>query len=377
MKSLFTVFFLATAAAAQPDLTLVPVASGLEQPIGIVNAGDSRLFIIEKPGKIVIHDGTQVLSVPFLDVHTLIFPDPDGNSEHGLLGLAFDRADRRFFYIDYVDLAGDIEIERYQVSADPNLADPNSETLVLRIPHPNTGRHYGGQLQFGPDGYLYISVGDGGISGDVPGNAQNVDVLLGKILRIDVSSLPYSIPPSNPFDNEVWSIGLRNPWRFTFDRITGDMWIGDVGQNDWEEVDFQPAGSVGGQNYGWHMMEGDHCFSPSFDCEQDSFTMPVLEYGHIFGACSVIGGYRYRGARYPRMAGIYFYGDLCTGTIFGATQQDDGEWDGQPLRTTELMITSFGEDQNGELYVADLKSGGIFHITDSVEAHPRRRAVGK
>ena len=374
MKSLFIIFFLAaTGASAQLDLTLVPVASGLEQPVGIVSAGDSRLFIIEKPGRIVIYDGTQVLPVPFLDVHTLVFPDPDANSEHGLLGLAFDPADQRFFYVDYVDPDGSITIERYQVSADPDFADPTSGTLVLRIPHPDTGRHYGGQLQFGPDGYLYISVGDGGISGDVPGNAQNVDVLLGKILRIDVSSQPYSIPPSNPFGNEVWSIGLRNPWRFTFDRITGDIWIGDVGQNDWEEVDFQPAGS-GGQNYGWHMMEGNHCFSPSFDCEQDSFSMPVLEYGHIFGACSVIGGYRYRGSRYPRMVGVYFYGDLCTGVIFAATQNNDGGWEGQPARSSGLTISTFGQDQNGELYVADLK-GAVYHITDSVVAQPRRRAV--
>jgi glucose/arabinose dehydrogenase len=377
MKYLFTVFFWATAALAQPALTLLPVAIGLEQPLGIVNAGDSRIFIVEKTGKIVIYDGTQILPTPFLDVHSKVSPDSAASDgEHGLLGLAFDPANPQFFYVDYTNLIGDITIERYAVSADPNLADPDSAILVLKIPHPASARHNGGQLQFGPDGYLYISVGDGGSSGDVDGNAQNVNVLLGKILRIDVSMLPYAIPPSNPFNNEVWAFGLRNPWRFTFDRITGDMWIGDVGQNDWEEVDFQPAGSVGGQNYGWHMMEGDHCYSPSFDCEQDTFVMPVIEYGHIFGACSVIGGYRYRGARYPRMVGIYFYGDLCTGTIFGARQQDDGQWDGEPLRTTDLMITSFGEDQNGELYVADLK-GGVFHITDAIEAQPRHRAVGK
>jgi glucose/arabinose dehydrogenase len=377
MKYLFTVFFWATAALAQPELTLLPVAIGLEQPLGIVNAGDSRLFIVEKTGKVVIYDGTQILPTPFLDVHAKVSPDSAASDgEHGLLGLAFDPANPRFFYVDYTNFVGNITIERYAVSADPNLADPDSAILVLRIPHPASARHNGGQLQFGPDGYLYISVGDGGMAGDVDGNAQNVNVLLGKILRIDVSMLPYAIPPSNPFNNEVWAFGLRNPWRFTFDRITGDMWIADVGQNDWEEVDFQAAGSVGGQNYGWHMMEGDHCYSPSFDCEQDTFVMPVIEYGHIFGACSVIGGYRYRGARYPRMVGIYFYGDLCTGTIFGATQQDDGEWDGQPLRTTPLMITSFGEDQNGELYVADLK-GAVFHITDAIEAQPRHRAVGK
>ncbi|MDQ6800419.1 MAG: PQQ-dependent sugar dehydrogenase [Acidobacteriota bacterium] len=375
MKSLL-VFFFATAALAQPELNLVPIAVALDRPVGIANAGDSRLFIVEKTGQIVIYDGTRVLPAPFLDVHTQLSPDSGEDGEHGLLGLAFDPANPRFFYVDYTNFIGDITIERYAVSDDPNSADPNSGTLVLRIPHPGSVRHNGGQLQFGRDGYLYISVGDGGMTGDPDANAQNPSVLLGKILRIDVRTLPYTIPPSNPFNNEVWAFGLRNPWRFSFDRITGDMWIADVGQNDWEEVDFQPAGSVGGQNYGWHMMEGDHCFNPPEDCEQASFVMPVIEYGHIAGACSITGGYRYRGPRFPRLVGIYFYGDFCTGTIFGATEQSDGQWDSQPLRTTRLAITSFGEDQDGELYVADFH-GAVFHITDSVVAQPRRRSVAK
>src|SRR5438067_3332499 len=308
MKYLFAIFFCASAAFAQPELTLVPIAIGLDQPLGVVSAGDSRIFIVEKTGQIVIYDGTRVLPLPFLDVRSQLSPDSSGDGEHGLLGLAFDPANPRFFYVDFTNFIGDITIERFEVSADPNFADPNSGTLVLRIPHPFTAQHNGGQLQFGPDGYLYISVGDGGMTGDPNGNAQNPDVLLGKILRIDVSTLPYTNPPSNPFGNEVWAFGLRNPWRFSFDRATGDMWIADVGQNDWEEVNFQPAGAVGGQNYGWHMMEGEHCYNPSEDCEQDSFVMPVIEYGHIAGACSITGGYRYRGPRYPRLAGIYLYG---------------------------------------------------------------------
>jgi glucose/arabinose dehydrogenase len=377
MKYLFTVFFWATAALAQqPDLDLIPIGGSLDHPVGIVSKGDSRLFILEKTGRIRIYDGANILPTPFLDIRSLVSPDSGADGEHGLLGLAFDPSDPQFFFIDYTDVAGDVAIERYEISSNPDVADRSSETLVLKIPHPGSTMHNGGQLQFGPDGYLYISVGDGGMSGDPLGNAQNPSVLLGKILRIDVSTLPYTIPPDNPFDNEVWAMGLRNPWRFTFDRATGDMFIADVGQNDFEEVNYHVAGSPAGQNYGWHFMEGDHCFNPAFDCEQDTFVMPILEFGHIGGACSVIGGYRYRGSRYPRMSGIYFYGDLCTGTIFGATQLDGGDWDGEPLRMTALTITSFGEDQNGELYVTDLK-GGIFRITDSVEAQPRRRAVGK
>ena len=375
MRYVFAILFFATAAAAQPQLSLIPIATGLDHPLGIVSAGDSRLFIVQKTGRIMIYDGTRVLTTPFLDIHTRLSSDSVGDGEHGLLGLAFDPINTQFFYVDYTNLVGDIAIERYAISDDPNFADPDSATVVLRIPHPGSNQHNGGQLQFGPDGYLYISVGDGGFIGDPFGNSQNLSVLLGKILRIDVSTLPYTIPPSNPFDNEIWAFGLRNPWRFSFDRLTGDMFIADVGQNDFEEVDFQAAGTVGGQNYGWHLMEGDHCFNPSSDCEQDSFVMPVIEYGHVAGACSITGGYRYRGARYPRLTGIYFYGDYCTGTIFGATEQD-GDWDGEPLRTTTFAISSFGEDRNGELYVADLH-GGVYHIIDSVEAQPRRRAVGK
>ncbi|HEY8182253.1 MAG TPA: PQQ-dependent sugar dehydrogenase, partial [Thermoanaerobaculia bacterium] len=287
--------------------------------------------------------------------------------------LAFDPRRNGQFFVHYTNTSGNIVIARYQVSSDPDRADPNSGTIVLTIPHPNFSNHNGGQLQFGPDGFLYAGIGDGGSGGDPPNNAQNRSVLLGKILRIDVSSLPYRIPSSNPFGNEIWAYGLRNPWRFSFDRITGDLIIGDVGQGSFEEVDFQPAASIGGENYGWRIMEGLHCFNAT-TCSQTGLVLPVLEYSHTGGACSITGGYRYRGARFPRMSGIYFYGDYCTGTIFGGTQQSNGSWTSRTLLTTQLSISTFGEDQNGEIYVADL-GGTVYQITDTLASQPRRRAV--
>jgi len=376
MKRLLAVFFFAVAANAQPQLALKQIASGLNRPVGIVSAGDSRLFIVLQIGQIVIYDGTRILPAPFLEIGSLITSGVTGQSERGLLGLAFDPRRNGFFFVHYTNINGDVTIARYRASSDPDRADPNSAAIVLTIPHPNFSNHNGGQLQFGPDGFLYDGVGDGGSAGDPNNNAQNATRLLGKILRIDVSSLPYRVPPSNPFGNEVWAYGLRNPWRFSFDRITGDLWIGDVGQNLYEEVDLQPATSDGGENYGWPNMEGFHCFNPPTNCGNPSFTPPILEYTHAGGACSITGGYRYRGARYPRMSGIYFYGDYCSGAILGATQQSNGSWTSQTLLSTRLAITSFGEDQNGELYVADL-GGTVSQITDSLAAQPRRRAVKK
>ncbi len=323
----------------------------------------------------MIHDGTRVLPTPFLDIRPLITPGVSGESERGLLGLAFDPRSNGQFFVYYTDASGNIAIARYQVSSDPDRADPSSARIVLMIPHPNFSNHNGGQLQFGPDGFLYAGVGDGGSGGDPNNNGQNLSVLLGKILRIDVSSLPYRVPASNPFGNEIWAYGLRNPWRFSFDRITGDLIIGDVGQGAFEEVDFQPATSIGGENYGWRIMEGLHCFNAT-SCNQNGLVRPVLEYSHAGGACSITGGYRYRGARFSRMTGIYFYGDYCTGTIFGGTQQSDGSWTSQTLASTRLAISTFGEDQNGEVYVADL-NGAVYQITDAVAPQPRRRAAKK
>ena len=388
MKSFvaIAISFLTINAAAQPHLAIERLAVGLDRPDGIVSAGDSRLFIVGARGKIFVYDGPRVLGQPFLDVSNLISPPATHEPERGLLGLAFhpDYNRNGFFFIDYVDNDGNITIARYSVSpTDPDRAAQQTGVKVLTIPHPQFDDHFGGQLQFGPDGYLYISVGDGGGSGDRLNRAQNMTLLLGKILRIDVEGLPYLVPSSNPFVGdageraEIWAYGLRNPWRFSFDRATGDLWIGDVGENLWEEVDFQPAGSEGGQNYGWRAMEGSHCFNPFTNCQNPTFTMPILEYPHSDGSCAVTGGYVYRGTQFPWMRGIYFYGDFCTGVIYGLSQQPDGTWSSQKLLDTDFLISSFGEDQNGELYVADLR-GSLCRIIDtSPPPLPRHRAIRK
>src|SRR6266498_2339364 len=303
LRALFFAFLVPLAAAGQ-EIALQRVTGGLSSPLGVVSAGDARLFIVQQRGTIVIWDGTRLLPTPFLDVRGGV----SCCGERGLLGLAFHPryASNGLFFIYYTAPNGDVTVARYSVSADRDRADPNSGSVLLTIPHSQFGNHNGGQLQFGPDGYLYLGVGDGGSGGDPHNHAQDRSQLLGKILRIDVSALPYRVPPSNPFVNtagarpEIWAYGLRNPWRFTFDRTTGDLLIADVGQGDWEEVDVQPATSIGGENYGWRRMEGTHCYPPgTTNCQDPSFTMPILEYSHAGGACSITGGYRYHGAKYP------------------------------------------------------------------------------
>lgn len=368
--AIFLALLISTTAGAQ-NLALKPIATGLDQPLGLVNAGDTRLFIVQQPGQIKIWDGVRILPTPFLDIRTLI----SCCGERGLLGLAFHPhyVQNGWFFVYYTRTNGDIVVARYTVSANRDVADPSSAAVVLTIPHPNFSNHNGGQLQFGPDGYLYIGVGDGGSGGDPGNNAQNLSMLLGKLLRIDVNALPFSVPPSNPFGNAIWAFGLRNPWRFTFDRQTGDLWIADVGQNEYEEINFQPATSIGGRNYGWRRMEAFHCFNPTANCSDASLTLPILEYSHSDGSCSVTGGFRYHG-QFVRMRDIYFYGDYCTGVIWGATQQANGSWTGTKRIDTNFMITSFGEDLNGELYVVS-QSGAIYQLIDQLP--PRRRAVSK
>jgi glucose/arabinose dehydrogenase len=379
---LFALLFSAIAVSAQ-TIEFQPVATGLDQPVSITHAGDSRLFITLQRGRVLIDDAAGTRE--FLDIRALVFCGSGGDcGERGLLSVAFHPryAENGFFYVYYTDREGDIVIERYRRSAtDPDRADPTSRALILEIPHRQFGNHNGGQLQFGPDGYLYIGTGDGGGGGDPLESGQSRLTLLGKILRIDVDGgSPYAIPPSNPFRNlddargEIWAWGLRNPWRFSFDRVTGDLWIADVGQNAFEEVNFQQRTSTGGENYGWDVMEGAHCFEPSTNCNQAGLVLPVLEYGRSDG-CSVTGGFRYRGSANPRLRGRYIYGDYCSGKIWSATQDGAG-WTSRLLVDSSILISSFGEDANGELYVTDHRSNGtVFRIVDSAPAVPRRRAV--
>ena len=353
-----------------PQIALVPRITGLTEPLGITHAGDNtgRLFVVEQAGRIRVVDNGALLPTPFLDISANVL----SGGERGLLGLAFPPAYVMTgrFYVNYTRIPdGATVIARYLVTADPNVADPSSEVILLTIAQP-ASNHNGGQLGFGPDGLLYIGMGDGGGAGDQFMNAQNPASLLGKILRIDVESgaVPYAIPPSNPFvDNaayrgEIWALGLRNPWRFSFDRQTGDLFIGDVGQGSYEEVDFQPAGSPGGQNYGWNIMEGAHCFGP-MGCNQAGFALPVAEYGHGQG-CSITGGFVYRGQAHPALFGTYVYADYCSGRFWGLTR-NGAAWQNTLLLVEPHSIASFGEDEAGNLYAADhapgVAAGGVVY----------------
>lgn len=324
-----------------------PVASGLARPVDIQpsNDGTGRLFIIEKYGVIRVFENGQLLNQPFLNIDDRV--DDSGN-EMGLLGFAFhpNYEQNGYFYVNYTGAGGDTRISRFQTNG--NNADPNSEQVLLIIQQPYEN-HNGGAVAFGPDGYLYLGLGDGGLAGDPHKNGQDISSLLGKILRIDVNSgAPYSIPSDNPFGNEVWAYGLRNPWRISFDRLTGDLWIGDVGQGEWEEIDYLPAGSPGGANFGWSIMEGTHGYD---GIAQPGLLLPVTEYSHAdtYGGCSVTGGYVYRGAM-PEWNGIYLYGDYCTGYVWGAILSDGG-WQSKRLFEAGVQITSFGQDESGEIYL--------------------------
>ncbi|MEE8315105.1 MAG: PQQ-dependent sugar dehydrogenase [Syntrophobacteria bacterium] len=369
------IFLFSAASWGAVTIKAEPVVTGLSSPVDITHAGDGsgRLFITLQGGRVVIFDGVQILSPPFLDINSLV----SSGGERGLLGAAFhpNYEGNGFFYVSYTDTAGDSVIARYSVSLDPNRADPTSGVILLTIPQPFSN-HNGGQLHFGPDGYLYIGIGDGGSGGDPQNNGQDLGTLLGKILRIDVDSgFPFTVPPDNPFvgvvgaREEIWSFGLRNPWRFSFDRLTGDMFIGDVGQNSWEEVDFQPANSTGGENYGWRLMEGNSCFNPAINCNNGTLTLPILVYDHSVG-CSVTGGYLYRGSKNPNLNGLYLYGDFCSGLIWGAQEDGLGGWNTTVLLDTNFSISTFGEDESGEIYFAHLSAtdGTIYQVVQSTSS---------
>ncbi|HNF94123.1 MAG TPA: PQQ-dependent sugar dehydrogenase, partial [Anaerolineales bacterium] len=329
-----------------------PLVEGLDRPVDLQSAqdGTGRLFIIEKYGAIRIFKDGQLSPQPFLNIDDRV---NDDSNEMGLLGLAFhpNFEQNGYFYVNYTGDGGNTRISRFTANGD--VADPNSEQVLMVIdqPFPN---HNGGAVAFGPDGYLYLGLGDGGAAGDPFKNGQNTETLLGKLLRIDVNNGdPYSIPVDNPFGNEVWAYGLRNPWRISFDRATGDLWIGDVGQNQYEEIDYLPAGSPGGANFGWSVMEGLH----GYDGEaQPGLLLPVVEYSHDIG-CSVTGGYVYRGSM-PEWNGVYLYGDYCSGSVSGLILVD-GQWQSRVLFEAVATITSFGQDEAGELYFTS-DNGSIY-----------------
>ncbi|MBB6098905.1 glucose/arabinose dehydrogenase [Deinobacterium chartae] len=359
------------ACAAPPGaaVRLEAVVSGLEAPVAVTHAGDGsrRLFVLEQGGTVrVVRDG-RLLETPFLDISDKI----TSGGERGLLGIAFHPQYRSngLFYLNYTDTAGATVIARYRVSADPDRADPASEAVLLRIaqPYPN---HNGGQLAFGPDGYLYVGTGDGGAGGDPQNRAQNPQDLLGKLLRLEVGAgESYAVPSSNPFVNregfrpEIWATGLRNPWRFSFDRASGDLWIADVGQNAVEEVNYQPANSRGGENYGWRRMEGSRCYQPETNCDDGSLVKPVLEYlqGSDTGR-SITGGYVYRGQAVPELQGRYVYGDFVSGRVWAAARGTGGRWTSALLLDTDYGVSTFGEDEAGELYLADYGGGTLYRF---------------
>jgi glucose/arabinose dehydrogenase len=402
---LFTGIYRASAgpAATWPTVQLTPVVTGLSRPIHITHAGDGsgRLFVVEQRGIIKIIQNNQVTGT-FLSITDRVrSPDsnPAGGSEEGLLSLAFPPGygtSKDYFYVYYTNTSGNNRLSRFHLGGNPNSADPTSEELILLFNHPGYSNHNGGQIAFGPDGYLYIGTGDGGGGGDPNNNAQNLNSLLGKLLRIDVEMLPtqplpsgftlflplvtsnlagtpvkYDIPPDNPFAGlpntrpEIWALGLRNPWRFSFDRLNHDLFIGDVGQDQYEEIDRQPGGSPGGQNYGWKIMEGFACYgSPT--CNTTGLTLPIHVYPHPSSGCaSVSGGFVYRGQGNPGMTGIYFFADYCSGNIWGL-QLENNTWVRQTLaQAPTFQVSSFGEDEAGELYVTYLGSGTVYRIVET------------
>jgi glucose/arabinose dehydrogenase len=345
------------------------VVDGLVAPLAVTHAGDGsgRIFVLEQRGQIRVVEDGQLRDEPFLNIGDRI----TSGGERGLLGLAFHPSfpdDPRLF-VNYTDSQGDTVVSSFVVPfPDADRADPNSESIVLRFDQPYSN-HNGGALAFGPDGLLYISTGDGGSGGDPHDNGQRLDTLLGKILRVDVDGDEvdgrYSIPPDNPFVDddgaapEIWLYGLRNPWRMSFDRTTGDLWIGDVGQGSWEEIDVARAGR-GGLNFGWNRMEGFECFEPA-DCDPAQFTPPVAAYGHDLG-CSVIGGVVYRGTAQPLLTGGYVYSDYCGGNLWLLDPTSDGPVDEPPVTQPGRQISAIGEDEAGEPYATDFGSGELLRI---------------
>lgn len=367
-----------SAASAVASASIELVASGLNRPIyATAPAGDDRLFIVEQRGRVFVLEADTVNADPFLNIDSLVV-NVNSFSEQGLLGMEFapDYDSTGYFYVHYSNLSGNTVIARYTVDAgNPNKADHSSAEIVLTATQP-FANHNGGSIAFGPDGYLYIGLGDGGSGGDPGNRAQTLTTLLGKILRIDVSTLPYTIPLDNPFVgdstalDEIWDYGLRNPYRFSFDRLTGDLWIADVGQETFEEVDVEAYPSTGKRNYGWRLMEGFSCYNPGANCGSDTLDLPVYVYNHGAG-CSITGGYVYRGTDVPELYGKYLFGDFCSGFVRAITIDTDTTVE---ALTSQLnpnfpnnigSLASFAEDGFGEMYIIDrasTNSGEVYKI---------------
>jgi len=379
---------------ASAEITLETVLTGLDNPVRLIApAGDDRLFVVERTGLVRIFDQDGTARGVFLDVSA----ETRVVSERGLLGLAFapDYANSGIFYISYTDdsLTPDSMslLYRYTVSANPDQADAASAELLLQIYQPDSN-HNGGHLEFGPDGMLYLAMGDGGGGGggDTGNNAQNESSLLGKMLRLDVSApgLP-SIPTDNPFvgqtpRDEIWALGLRNPWTFSFDSLTGDLYIADVGQTKFEEIDIQPVSSAGGENYGWRLMEGNACFNPPTDCNPGALVLPTHEYGHTGATCSISGGYVYRGTALPDEAGAYFFADWCSGQFWSLRWTEGQGLDTVTERTAEFrreftpsQVASFGQDGHGELYVIENGPGKIHRIIEYSQSPTPSASMGQ
>lgn len=351
--------------AEDPQLKFTQVST-LGSITDITNAGDDshRLFMVEQGGRILILKNGDTLTEPFLDISTRVL----SGGERGLLSLAFspDYKSSGNFYVWYTQSGGATVLSRFKVGDNPDIADADSEELILTVPQPYAN-HNGGRLQFGPDGMLYLGLGDGGGGNDPQQNGQKGSTLLGKLIRIDVDPVhgTYAVPSDNPFlsdasvKNEIWALGLRNPWKISFDPRTGDLFIADVGQGALEEVDFQPANSTGGENYGWNIMEGTQCSVA--DCNQSALTLPVTEYTHADG-CSITGGEVYRGSAYPNLYGSYLFGDYCTGKIW-SLKKVDGNWVTTPLFDSDFRIMTFGLGEDHSIYLAN-SSGGVYLVSD-------------
>lgn len=378
MKQFFTLLFILLCSkvcySQAGSVSLVPFSSGYTSPLGIENCGDSRLFIVQQGGQIIVSDSLgNKQATPFLDISDRIL----ASGEQGLLGLAFDPnyTNNGFFYVNYINTSGNTQISRFKVNGNnPNKAIKGSEKFILQIQQPYSN-HNGGCLRFGRDGFLYIGMGDGGSGGDPQNNAQNPASLLGKILRINIhsGSDPYRVPASNPFVDsasyrkEIWALGMRNPWRFSFDALNGALLIADVGQGDWEEIDMQLAKSKGGENYGWRCYEGNHTYNTGGCLPQSNYVSPVYEYQHagVTGDCSVTGGFVYRGKKYKSLSGNYFFTDYCSGIIRTLTHSNGVYTKTDVFTGDKYAYTSFGEDYNHELFITNVTNGSIYRIVPS------------